>query len=130
MSFARTRTPHVYIIYDSRRHFSILLLFADNYLFHLSVERILKKKKKRNERKRKIYLHPIFVLLFFFISLHGHTHIHTNTHILYIYIIFSLVAFDVSIVRKVVVIIVGGIEVLVVWLIVASGEGGRHLLSG
>lgn len=32
---------------------------------------------------------------------------------------------------KVVVIIVGGIfEVLVVWLIVASGEGGWHLLSG
>lgn len=30
-----------------------------------------------------------------------------------------------------VVILVGGIfEVLVVWLIVASGEGGRHLLSG
>lgn len=31
---------------------------------------------------------------------------------------------------KVVVIIVGIFEVLVVWLIVASGEGGRHLLSG
>lgn len=46
------------------------------------------------------------------------------------YIIFFLLRL-MYLLYKVVVIIVGGIfEVLVVWLIVASGEGGWHLLSG
>lgn len=48
----------------------------------------------------------------------------------YYLLIFFFFAFEVSIVQGGCIIVGGIFEVLVVWLIVASGEGGRHLLSG